>query len=226
MITVLNMYGGPGVGKSTQAQLLIDRKGFVTVPTGDIIRECTPGYESPYGERYRSLYADALSPYIDLPKQGQHIPDSIMMPILTRELTEFITQGKKRIVLPGSIKSRSQAESLQAYLDLTSDQELLNYKVINYVADDTLLIQRMRQRRLDTNRPDDLDFRPLLEKYHEVKGPLLDYYREKGLLTEVTVDESKRVEELFRETVSIVEGASSNPEHQGNPNPFGIQGRK
>lgn len=174
----LLIMGPPGAGKGTQAALIGEHYGIPPISTGNMFRLAITK-RTPLGERIKRIIAD-----------GGYVSDTLTLQVVAQRLDEDDTRGGW--LLDGFPRTVGQVEALDAELDRhghTLDA------VIALTADEGALVERLLKRAETENRPDDNEetIRTRLEVYHEQTDPLLDGYRERGLLLEVdgigTVDE-------------------------------------
>lgn len=209
---IVNLIGPPGSGKSTQADLIVSRQEFGCVATGDIIRECTPGYETDINEakRYRVEYSNLLLPYHAVVSHARLIPDSVMVPILLNELHYQAAKGSRGIVLAGSIKNSEQAENFHRSLLSVSHSQEAQHVVIRLDATDDTLLKRLKLRTKRNLRPDD---GVIAEKLTNARGgdaELNNYYLALGLLTNITT-EQKDIETVYQIISGIINEKYSTP---------------
>lgn len=206
----LIMLGAPGAGKGTQAIILSEKYSIPTISTGVIIRAAIKnGTET--GKMAKELI-----------EKGQLVPDSVVIDIIKERLAE--DDCKNGFILDGFPRTIPQAEALDA-LGVEID------KVIDIELSDEAIVKRLSGRRECskcgatyhiTNNPsakgdkcdkcegelvcrkDDAPETVLsrLEVYHEQTEPLINYYKNKGLLFEV--DGSKELETTTKEIISIL----------------------
>lgn len=193
---IIVFLGPPGSGKGTQAQLLDDEYGFYHFDTGSLLRaEVASGSE--LGLR--------IGEYIN---QGLLVPLEIIRELL---LKFFSTTDAQRIMLDGFPRNLDQAKVLDEGLSMLGDD--LDHVFYLHVGSDALLERIINRRfcpvcgaiynlrtdppqvagRCDhdngqlVQRKDDTAevFGNRLQVYLEQTLPLLDYYRQRGLLHEL-----------------------------------------
>lgn len=197
----LLMYGPPGSGKGTQAEMLHTRFQIPHIATGDILRaEVAAG--TPLGRKAQPIMA-----------AGGYVPDDIMIGIIRNRLAQPDCAGG--FVMDGFPRTIPQAEALDALLDELGkgfdrvlylnvetaalvkrlagrmtcpvDQKTYPPGTARCPADGTTLIQR------EDDKPEAVKRR--IEIYLEKTVPLLDYYRRQDLVSEI--DGVGTIEEIF-----------------------------
>ncbi|MGI4979159.1 MAG: adenylate kinase [Janthinobacterium lividum] len=96
------LLGAPGVGKGTQAQILMDAWGIPQVSTGDLIRE-NIRQKTPVGVRFSGLVA-----------AGTLVPDEIVNEMIEHRLSE--PDASRGYILDGYPRTLGQAKWLDSFL--------------------------------------------------------------------------------------------------------------
>lgn len=193
----LVLMGAPGAGKGTQADAMAKKLFVPHISTGDIFRAAMKA-----GTEMGKLAEKYIS-------QGQLVPDEVTLGIVTDRLQE--ADCKDGFILDGFPRTIAQADGLQEYL--TSVDKPLD-SVINIDVDLNSLVSRLTGRRVCKNcgasfhlmynppakdgvcdecggelyqRKDDSEdtIKNRLDVYLQSSKPLIEYYAEKDLLTEV-----------------------------------------
>jgi adenylate kinase len=173
------LLGPPAAGKGTQASRITGRFGGVHIDTGDILRA--------NAERDTELGRSAR----DYMERGELVPDEVVIDtVLERVAAADCADG---FALDGFPRTVTQAEALDRHLDELGRP--LDATVSLEVGEAELR-RRLAERAREQDRPDDEDeqaIRQRLELFASESGPLVDYYRQQGLLVRVdaacTVDE-------------------------------------
>ncbi|MCH7990721.1 MAG: nucleoside monophosphate kinase, partial [Planctomycetes bacterium] len=161
--TVL-FFGAPGVGKGTQGMVLGQLPGFHHLSSGDIFRSLDK--ESPEGKEFASYSS-----------RGELVPDDLTIRICTNGLQGRIDRGEYKpaddlLILDGIPRNVPQAEILKDTVDIIS--------IVCFVySDESVMVERMKNRALQQNRSDDADenvIRRRFEIYREQSEPVLDFY--------------------------------------------------
>lgn len=189
MTARLLIVGPPGAGKGTQAARIAERLGIPTISTGDIFRANIKN-ETELGLRVKAIVDN-----------GDYVPDSLTNELVTDRLAQ--DDAAEGFLLDGYPRTPDQV----AYLDelLASKGQQLDM-VLQLVADEDEIVERLRKRAVEQGRADDTEeaIRHRQEVYKRETAPVLDLFREQGLLVEVdglgTVDEvSDRIWAAFAE---------------------------
>jgi adenylate kinase len=189
--------GPPGAGKGTQARLMHERVGAPQISTGDILREAQLT-GTPLGLQVRRFM-----------EQGLLVPDEVVIGIVEERIGA--PDASKGFVLDGFPRTVMQAEALDAMLDRRS---IPLDAVLSVIVPDDEVVRRLSGRRVcrgcgamfhtafDASaqggvcdrcggnlfqRDDDTEpvIRQRLSVYTKNTAPVLEHYREQGLLREI-----------------------------------------
>ena len=170
MTVRLLIVGPPGAGKGTQAARIAERFGIPTISTGDIFR-ANIANETELGKRVKQI-VDA----------GDYVPDSLTNELVTDRLSE--ADATTGFLLDGYPRTPDQVR----YLDelLSSHGHKLD-AVLRLVADQEEIARRLQLRAIEQGRADDSEdaIRHRQEVYQRETAPVLEMFREQGLLIEV-----------------------------------------
>jgi adenylate kinase len=164
------LMGPPGAGKGTQATVVADHSGIPAISTGDIFRaNVSEGTE--LGRKAKE-YMDA----------GEYVPDEITNLMVRNRIDE--PDAEPGFLLDGYPRTLAQVEELDGMIKHTG--HALDAVVVLTV-DSEELVQRLLARAETDGRSDDTEdvIRRRQELYLEQTEPLIEVYRDRGLLVEV-----------------------------------------
>ena len=162
--------GPPGAGKGTQATYVADHFGVPAISTGDIFR-ANVSQGTPLGVEAQR-YMDA----------GEYVPDEVTNQMVRNRIDE--PDAAPGFLLDGYPRTLAQVTELDGMIAFTGHQ--LDAVVVLTV-DPEELVQRLLQRAQTDGRADDTEdvIRRRQEIYTEQTEPLIDVYRERGILIEL-----------------------------------------
>ncbi|HEY0643051.1 MAG TPA: adenylate kinase, partial [Nocardioides sp.] len=156
--------------KGTQARFVADHFGVPAISTGDIFR-ANVSQGTPLGVEAKR-YMDA----------GEYVPDEVTNLLVRNRIDE--DDAAPGFLLDGYPRTLAQVEELDGMIEFTGHR--LDAVVVLTV-DSEELVQRLLQRAVTDGRADDTEdvIRRRQEVYLEQTEPLIEVYRERGLLVEV-----------------------------------------
>lgn len=197
------LFGAPGAGKGTQAELIRSRYGFVKISTGELIRtEVKSGSE--IGLKVRSVI-----------EKGDLVPDGIIIEMVKNRLNQG--DVKEGYILDGYPRTIAQAKAME---QLPADKEFIFYlkvgdpaKVVGRVvtrltcarcgATFSLLTRLPKLEGVCDlcqgeliKRSDDQEntIRQRIHIYRRETKPVIDFFRQTGSLIEI--DASAEIEKV------------------------------
>lgn len=203
----LMLFGAPGAGKGTQAKFLIEKYNLPQISTGDILRAAIADKTDMGMEAKKFMDA------------GQLVPDSTIIGIIKDRLAE--DDCKEGFILDGFPRTLPQAEALN---ELMANMGISLDKVISLNVPDSDIVERITGRRTSktTGKIYHIKFNPpvdekeedliqraddteetvtkRLEAYHSQTAPLIDFYTEMGVFTEL--DGTKDVSEVTKDMIN------------------------
>ncbi len=206
----LVLLGPPGSGKGTQGERLARTLGVPRISTGDILRR-NVAQGTDLGRKAKAFM-----------ESGKLVPDELVIAMTAERLKE--PDANKGFILDGFPRTIAQAEALSRLTPLDA--------VVNLFLEPEELVKRSAGRRVCpkcesvyhvvsnppkkpgicdkdgtalVTRPDDREevVRTRIETYERQTAPLIQYYKDRGILREVyasgLIDEiSERVEEALK----------------------------
>jgi adenylate kinase len=162
--------GPPGAGKGTQARFIADHFGIPAISTGDIFR-ANVSAGTPLGVEAKR-YMDA----------GEYVPDEVTNRMVRNRIDE--PDAAQGFLLDGYPRTVAQVEELDGMINFTGHQ--LD-AVLCLVVDKDEVVKRLLQRAQTEGRADDTEdvIRRRQEVYLEQTAPLVEVYKERGVLVEV-----------------------------------------
>ncbi|CAI8011027.1 Adenylate kinase [Geodia barretti] len=166
----LVLFGPPGAGKGTQAQLLKEQLHVDHISSGDLFRHhLSNGTE--LGQLARSYM-----------NQGVLVPDNVTIDMVLDRISQL--SESDGFLLDGFPRNANQAHALEGALN-TNGHNI--HRVVHIQVNDTELIRRLSNRgdiyQRDDDTPEAVANR--IAVYHQETTPVLDFYRERGLLSDV-----------------------------------------
>jgi adenylate kinase len=180
----LLLLGPPGAGKGTQAQRLVVRLGIPQIATGDMLRAAVAA-GTPVGREAKSFM-----------EAGKLVPDEVVIGVAEERLSQ--PDARQGFILDGFPRTVGQAEALDRMLPKLG---VSLERCVALAVDPDRLLGRLLKRAEIEGRVDDNEaaIRERMREYQAKTRPLLDYYRQRGVLREVdgvgTMDEvAERIE--------------------------------
>ncbi|MFI1619812.1 adenylate kinase [Streptomyces lydicus] len=210
------LVGPPGAGKGTQAAYLAKNLAIPHISTGDLFR-ANISQGTPLGVEAKS-YMDA----------GNLVPDSVTIGMAKDRMEQ--PDAAEGFLLDGFPRNLGQAEALDEYL---KDKNLKLDAVLDLEVPEDEVVKRIAGRRICRNdsshvfhaeynkpkadgvcdvcggdlyqRDDDREetVRKRLEVYHTETEPIIDYYKEQGLV--VTIPALGKVEEVTERSMAALQ---------------------
>jgi adenylate kinase len=212
----LILFGPPGVGKGTQAKLLVEKYNIEHISTGDILRESV---------KKGTAMGLAAKSFMD---KGELVPDEVMIGIIKDVLQS--DRCKTGFILDGFPRTIPQAEALSKLFDELNIQP---DTVLSMEVDEKLIIDRLSKRRqckscgavfnllndkIENNNCPKCDGKDTIYQrvddqeetianrfkvYNANTSPVKEFYVKKGMLT--TVDSMGDIQSVFGNVMKVLE---------------------
>ncbi|HIQ04803.1 MAG TPA: adenylate kinase [Anaerolineae bacterium] len=217
--TYVVLLGAPGAGKGTQARLLEEALGLPQVASGDLFRKHL---------KNQTELGRLASQYMD---RGDLVPDDVTIAMVMDRLGQ--PDCARGAILDGFPRTVAQAEALAKALH----ERGYRITVVPYIkVSERELLERLSGRWICRNcqatyhmkfnppkqvgvcdvcggelyqRPDDTEktARNRLRVYFEQTAPLIEYYRQRGLLAEI--DGEQTIEQVQHDLLDVIRQAKT-----------------
>ncbi len=199
--------GAPGAGKGTHARDISEKYDIPHISTGDILRE-----EVQKG----TDLGETAKTYMD---SGRLLPDDIIIEIINKRIQE--DDCKKGYLFDGFPRTIAQAEMLDKITKLEA--------VIYLRCPDDIIIKRLTGRRMTTDGkiyniyfdppPEDVEvyqrdddneetIKERLKVFYDTFGPLMDFYKKKGVFSEIKGDDRREIViKIIFQILDVIAGA-------------------
>ena len=189
MINIV-LFGKPGAGKGTQADILKKHYELFHISTGDLFRYHIQG-STDLGILAKS--------YMD---KGDLVPDKVTIDMLEETVTQ--NSNVEGFIFDGFPRTTGQAEALDAFL---TNKSMSITATIALEAKDKILIERLINRGKTSGRVDDQDenkIRNRFEEYNNKTAPLKSFYSTQGKF--YSVNGIGSVEEITQRLTRLIDG--------------------
>ncbi len=211
--------GVPGSGKGTQAKRLVKHYDYGHISTGDLLRAID---SDPNADKEDKQMLEDM-------KAGNLVADTLIYKLAFREIEKYLDAGKG-VILDGAIRNESQAKEYSKFFEEKGiSNEVI---VIEVKLSDETSYNRLTKRKVCPDcgfilpyslenekkikcpdcegplivRKDDnpgiIDKR-IKEQGNEAIGPIIGYYKDKGLL--VSVDGEMEIDDVDKKIRGILE---------------------
>lgn len=176
---IIFVVGGPGSGKGTQCEKIVQKYGFTHLSTGDLLRaEVSSG-----SDRGKTLSA--------IMEKGQLVPLDTVLEMLREAMIAkldtskgFLIDGYPREVKQGEeFEQKIGAPTLLLYVDAGADT----------------MTKRLLKRGETSGRVDDNEetIKKRLETYYQATEPVITHYKDRGIVRKINAEGSP--DDVFKE---------------------------
>jgi len=162
-MTNIVLFGPPGAGKGTQAEVLKEKFNLIHISTGDVFR---------FNIKNETELGMLAKSYMD---KGDLVPDKVTIDMLKAEVDK--NPNANGFIFDGFPRTESQAIALDKFLQEKGNS--INGMVALEVPED-LLVARLLKRGETSGRPDDQDENKIRNRFNEYenKTAILKHYYE------------------------------------------------
>ena len=183
------LFGAPGAGKGTQANLLIKKFDLIQISTGDILREAVKR-KTELGKKVESIMAN-----------GDLVPDEIIFSLISDRLND--KDIKNGFIFDGFPRNLNQAQKLN---EIIHDKNIHLDFVFHIDVEEEILTSRIQNRAKQEKitRKDDT-IAVLIERlkvYNRETKPVLEYYSKQNILN--VIDGMGTIEEVSSNISMII----------------------
>jgi len=184
------LFGPPGAGKGTQAELLKNKYNLVHISTGDVFR---------FNIKNKTALGMLAKSYMD---NGDLVPDEVTIDMLKAEVEKnSLANG---FLFDGFPRTKSQAKALDTFLNEKNSG--IN-GMVSLEVPENLLVERLLKRGETSGRTDDQDeekIRNRFKEYNEKTAVLQSFYEKQDKFYGVDgvgsiEDINKRLQKVFNE---------------------------
>jgi len=157
------LFGPPGAGKGTQADLLKNKYNLIHISTGDVFR---------FNIKNETELGMLAKSYMD---NGNLVPDQVTIDMLKAEVNK--NPDANGFIFDGFPRTESQAASLDEFL---KEKNTSISGMVALEVPENLLVERLLNRGKTSGRPDDQDESKIRNRFNEYESKtaiLKQYYQ-------------------------------------------------
>lgn len=184
------LFGPPGSGKGTQAQLLVDKYNWVQLSTGDMFR---------FNIKNETELGKLAKSHMD---KGELVPDEVTTGMLKEEVKKH--KDAVGLIFDGYPRTTAQAKELDKIVAEVLDTEI--DVTLALTVEDEVLVQRILKRGETSGRTDDASeeiIRNRIKEYYKKTDVVAEHY--KGQNKWVEVEGEGTIEEITRRLINEIE---------------------
>lgn len=160
------LFGPPGAGKGTQANLLVEKYGLTHLSTGDLLRA-----ERSAGTELGKQADEFIS-------KGDLVPDDVVIGMVRNKIADNLEGAG--FIFDGFPRTTAQGEALDTML---AEFNLTVSALLALKVDEDELTVRLLERGKTSGRADDQNeatIRNRFKVYNDETSPLIEFYENKG----------------------------------------------
>ena len=186
------LFGPPGAGKGTQADVLKEKYQLIHRSTGDMFR---------YNMKNNTELGKLAKTYTE---KGHLVPDSVTNEMLKDEVNRQLEQNPNGFIFDGYPRTKDQAEVLTQFL---SEKGTEIAAMVALEVDDEILVERLLERGESSGRADDANegvIRERIAEYYRKTDILKEYYQAKDKY--YGVDGVGSIETITKRLSAVIDG--------------------
>ena len=186
----LVLFGPPGAGKGTQAEVLKEKYNLVHISTGDVFR---------FNIKNATELGTLAKSYID---KGQLVPDTVTIDMLSAEVEK--NPDANGFIFDGFPRTEAQADALATLLASKNTEVSA---MVALEVEDEVLVQRLLERGKTSGRADDADeavIRNRIKVYYDETAILKGYYEKQNKY--FGVDGVGSIAEITERLSAVIDG--------------------
>lgn len=156
------LFGPPGAGKGTQADVLKEKYQLIHLSTGDMFR---------YHKKNNTKLGLLAASYAD---KGELVPDEVTNEMLKDEVSRRLETNPNGFIFDGYPRTKNQAQVLTDFLE---EKGTFVDAMVALEVDDEILVGRLLERGKSSGRADDANEDVIRER-------IAEYYRKTDILKE------------------------------------------
>lgn len=185
-VTVVFVLGGPGAGKGTQCNKLVEDYKFVHLSAGDLLRE--------EQQREGSQYGSLINHYIT---EGLIVPQEITITLLKTKIENSVRRGFTKFLVDGFPRKMDQA--------ITFEQIIVPSKfVLFFDCPEDVMLKRLLERGKTSGRVDDNieSIKKRFKTFQDTSMPVINMFAEKNKVVKINCDQS--VDAVYRDVQNSI----------------------
>nr|XP_033772170.1 UMP-CMP kinase [Geotrypetes seraphini] len=193
---VVFVLGGPGAGKGTQCERIVQKYSYTHLSAGDLLREERKKSNSQDGELIDKCI-----------KEGAIVPVEITIRLLQRAMNEAMKADaqKNKFLIDGFPRNE---DNLQGWNKAMNDEADVAY-ILFFDCDDETCINRCLERGKSSGRTDDNreSLKKRIQTYQQSTKPIIEQYQKMNKVRRV--DASRSVDQVFEAVQKIFDKDAS-----------------
>jgi len=183
---VLFIVGGPGCGKGTQCELMVEKYGFTHLSSGDLLRDAVAS-----GSAIGKQLDEAM-------KRGELVSLTVVLKLIKDAMIKAAFKGSKGFLIDGYPREVEQGRRFEEAIKPCD-------KVLYFNVSDETMTSRLMYRGKTSGRVDDNaeTIKKRLVTFHSATQPVVKAYKARNKLVEIPAEGKK--ENIFEETCRNVD---------------------